>query len=374
MKPKLVSLFSGCGGLDRGFEDAGFQVIWANEFDKKIIPTFQINFPETKIVDLSIDAIDHGSIPKCDGVIGGPPCQSFSIAGKQLGVSDSRGNHFFDFVDIVESKRPKFFLAENVQNFLNQKFKPLKIIKKLANLGYNVSCILLNANDFGVPQDRKRVFLIGYPASFGKDIFFEIDQNKIIKYQTLRDVIWNYRTGAVKAYKNKVNGKTFSKPNPRAINNHEYMHSSFSSHYMSRNRIRNWDEPSFTIQASGRHVPCHPRSKPFVKDGIDKTVFNDKGIKPRRLTVRECAAIQTFPDDFKFVYDDLNDGYKMIGNAVPVKMAKIIASQILDDVWGKYKKLPIQLDGLVKGSYKIYKPEFRKDLFNTNLCKINSKK
>ena len=121
--------------------------------------------------------------------------------------------------------------------------------------------------------------------------------------------------------------------------NHEYMIGGFSSIYMSRNRVRNWHEPSFTIQASGRHTPIHPQANKMIHVGKDKFIFDPNSEYPyRRLSVRECARIQTFPDDFIFSYQNIAAGYKMIGNAVPVQLSYILAQKIYEDIFGNQKK------------------------------------
>ena len=175
---KIISLFSGCGGLDLGFKKAGFKIIWANENDKNIIPTFKTNFPKVIIDTRSIEDIDPSEIPDCDGIIGGPPCQSWSEAGSLRGINDDRGRLFYDYVRFIKEKKPKFFLAENVPGILfNRNSSALKdIFNNFLNIGYNVSFKLLDANNYGVPQTRKRVIIVGYPSSFGT---FFYPQNKI---------------------------------------------------------------------------------------------------------------------------------------------------------------------------------------------------
>ena len=124
MKPKVLSLFSGCGGLDLGFHKAGFEIVCANENDKKIHQTFEYNFPKTKLIKEDIKKIDYQELPKnIDGVIGGPPCQSWSEAGKQLGEEDKRGKLFFEYIRVLSLVKPKFFLAENVSGILHKKHR-----------------------------------------------------------------------------------------------------------------------------------------------------------------------------------------------------------------------------------------------------------
>lgn len=158
---KIVSFFAGAGGLDLGFQRAGFDVIWANEYDKEIWDTYLHNHPHTILDKRSIREVEVHEVPDCDGIIGGPPCQSWSEAGALRGINDKRGQLFFDFIRILQAKQPRFFLAENVSGMLSARHQnALEGIKQLfRESGYNLSIKLLNAADYNVPQDRKRVFL-----------------------------------------------------------------------------------------------------------------------------------------------------------------------------------------------------------------------
>ncbi|OGL31345.1 DNA (cytosine-5-)-methyltransferase [Candidatus Saccharibacteria bacterium RIFCSPHIGHO2_12_FULL_41_12] len=335
MKFDLVSLFSGAGGLDLGFHNAGFHLKWANEFDETITPTLRLNFPETEVDDRNLGIIPSAQIPNAIGIIGGPPCQSWSEAGAGRGLGDRRGQIFLEYIRVIRDKKPLFFLAENVSGMLSVRHKDSLdfIIEEFEKLGYHFTYKLLNAYDYGVPEDRKRVFFIGYDKKLGKKFSFPesiVDENK----KNLKDSIWDLRKTAEPAKdKNKTHGNKLETPN------HEYMNGGFSTIYMSRNRVRSWDEPSFTIQAGGRHAPIHPDAPKMMKVGENKQIFvKGKESLYRRLSVRECARIQTFPDDFQFVYTNISDGYKMIGNAVPVKFAEAIANQIMTDVDGYFKQ------------------------------------
>lgn len=329
MKSNVLSFFSGAGGLDLGFHNAGFNIIWANEFDKTITPTLKLNFPHTVVDDRSLAHIPSDQIPGALGVIGGPPCQSWSEAGAGRGLKDSRGQIFLEYIRVIRDKRPLFFLAENVSGMLSSRHKDSLdfIFKEFEKLDYHFTYKLLNARDYGVPEDRKRVFFIGYHKSLGKEFKFP-EAVSANKKQVLRDAIWDLKDSAKPAKpKNKTNGSVLK------VSNHEYMTGGFSTIYMSRNRVRSWDEPSFTIQAGGRHAPIHPQAPKMIKKAQDVQVFvKGKEKLYRRLSVRECARIQTFPDDFKFIYNDVSDGYKMIGNAVPVKFAEAIAKEIMKDI------------------------------------------
>ena len=325
----IISFFAGAGGLDLGFQRAGFNVIWANEYDKEIWETYEKNNPHTVLDKRSIVNIKEDEIPECDGIIGGPPCQSWSEAGAMKGIADKRGQLFFDFIRILEAKQPKFFLAENVSGMLLGRHSPaLENIKELfrnAGIGYELSFEMVNACDYNVPQDRKRVIFVG----IRKDLGFKYEfQKPNFPKLTLQDAISDLKENVLPA---KTNNKTNG--NNCAIPNHEYMTGGFSTIFMSRNRVRSWDEQSFTIQAGGRHAPIHPQAPKmkFIEQNIRVFVPGQEHLY-RRLSVRECARVQTFPDDFIFHYDNISAGYKMIGNAVPVNLAHFLANTIRQQI------------------------------------------
>ncbi len=322
---KIVSLFSGCGGLDLGFKKVGFNIVWANDNDKIIWETFEKNFPETYLDKRSILDIKSREIPSCDGILGGPPCQSWSLAGKMKGIKDDRGKLFYEYLRVLKDKKPKFFLAENVAGIISSahinSFK--QIVKKFNEIGYNVNCKLLNAVDHGIPQDRKRVIIIGYRKNSKKEFIFPQPNSQLVG---LGEAIRSLPSAKPAHENNKANKKTKLK-----MPNHEYLNGGFSSIYMSRNRRRSWNQPSFTIQAGGRHAPLHPNSPKMVKTAEDRFEFEKNNKKVKRLSIRECARIQTFPDNFIFYYKNVSDGYKMVGNAVPVKFAYILAKEIKKD-------------------------------------------
>lgn len=319
----LVSLFSGAGGLDKGFENAGFNIIWANEYDKTIWDTYRYNFPGTFLNTNSIVNIQDKEVPNnIISIIGEPPCQSWSLAGTMKGINDKRGRLFYDYLRILNSKRPLFFVVENVPGMLSKRHIDsfLLIINMFDKCGYKVSYEILNAWDFGVPQIRKRLIIVGYRKDL--NIVFDFEKlKKADKKPVLQDVIKDLPIAM--PTRNKTNKNLL-------VPNHEYLLSGFSSIYMSRNRKKSWNEPSFTILASARHIPLHPDSSEMIKIDKDKWVF--KSNYYRRLSVRECARIQTFPDDFIFLYKKITDGYKMVGNAVPVKLVETIAEQIKKDL------------------------------------------
>lgn len=326
---KVVSFFAGAGGLDLGFEKAGFDVIWANEYDREIWETYEANHKSTILDRRSIVDIPSEEVPDCDGIIGGPPCQSWSEAGALRGISDKRGQLFFEFMRILADKKPKFFLAENVSGMLLPTHKDaLENIKQMfTDIGYDLSFELLNVSDYNVPQDRKRVFFIGYRNDLGLKFTFPKPTTPINKI-SLRETIYDIKDNVLPAREgNLTNG------NECVLPNHEYMIGGFSSIFMSRNRVRGWEDVSFTIQAGGRHAPLHPQAPKmqFITQN-ERGFVKGKEHLYRRLSVRECARIQTFPDDFIFEYKNVTAGYKMIGNAVPVEMAKLLAKRIYFDL------------------------------------------
>lgn len=321
----LISLFSGAGGLDKGFHNAGFVTIVANEYDKQICPTFRANFPEVNLIEGDIRNIDSCIFPdNVEGIIGGPPCQSWSEGGAKRGIEDPRGQLFNEYIRILKTVQPLFFVAENVSGMLSPRHSSAvsSFMSAFSEAGYDVNLKMLNASDYEVPEDRDRIFYIG----FRKDLHIDDFEypKPITPKLTLRDAIWDLKDNAIPAKEhNRTNGDKCVVPN------HEYYVSGYSSIFMSRNRVRAWNEQGFTVQASGRQCQLHPQAPKMEKVDANHHIFA-KGSENlyRRMTVREIARIQTFPDDFKFIYDDVNIGYKMIGNAVPVNLAYHIAKQI----------------------------------------------
>lgn len=323
---KLISLFSGCGGLDLGFEQAGFEIPVANEFDSSIWQTFKLNHPKSNLITQDVRKLSADYLPdEVDGIIGGPPCQSWSEAGAQRGIEDERGKLFFDYIRILKAKQPKFFLAENVSGMLADRHSDaVKFITELLKrCGYDLTITLVNAKNYGVAQERKRVFYVGFRQDLGIKFNFpkgstEIDSKKL----TLRDVIWDLQFSAIPSSSGNFH-------NEKAENNNEFFTGTFSTIFMSRNRVKSWDEQAFTVQASGRHCQLHPQAPKMVFFGQnDRRFVKGKEHLYRRLTVREVARVQGFPDSFKFIYSNVDSAYKMIGNAVPVPLAYEIAVAI----------------------------------------------
>ena len=347
-KWNLVSLFSGCGGLDLGFELAGLQAVMGKtvmeeafrdkrvfdeNIDNNVFNTIYVNdiFDEARQTYaqnagkyIYMDKSDIRKIkefPKADIVLGGFPCPGFSEAGPRL-VDDKRNFLYLHFIRCLMQSKPKIFVAENVKGMMTlgkgEVFK--QIVQDFAAAGYKIYHKLLNSAEYGVPQIRERVILVGVR----NDIDFEYVHpkpthgygvNGLEEVVTLHDAIGDLEE------------------NPG-----EYFVGSYSTIFMSRNRKKLWSQPSFTIQASGRQAPIHPGGEPMVKVGKDKYIFSDGGENNRRLSVKEIARIQTFPDWYEFSRGTSNRNanskldlvYKQIGNAVPVRLALAVAEPIAE--------------------------------------------
>ena len=328
----LISLFSGAGGLDLGFHNAGFKTVVANEFDPKICPTYRANFPNVKLIEGDIRNIPSSDFPDdVVGIIGGPPCQSWSEAGSLKGIEDARGQLFYEYIRILRDKQPLFFVAENVSGMLAKRHSTAVsgFMKLFDEAGYDVNLKMLNANDYGVPEDRDRVFYIGFRKDLG---IWNFQYPTPLQHKpTLRESIWDLQDTAIPAReKNKTNGDAC------LVANHEYFIGAYSPIFMSRNRVRSWDEPGFTVQASGRQCQLHPQAPKMIKVEKNLQKFAE-GYEHlyRRMSVREVARVQSFPDSFIFIYDEVNYGYKMVGNAVPVNLAYHVALQIKNTLKGK---------------------------------------
>jgi DNA (cytosine-5)-methyltransferase 1 len=296
----VVSLFSGCGGFDLGVRRAGHKVIWANDNRRAAAETYKANFPKVNFVFGDIRKITE--FPSADLVVGCYPCQGYSEGGRR--EEDHDENYLYrQFARCLRTVRPKAFIAENVAGmtklfgggFLRRQ------IRVYRSLGYHVAWRLLNAASFGVPQERKRVFLVGIRP--GTRLSYQFPSAcfgpGLKPYKTLSDVIHKMPRW------------------PRG----EYWNEPFHWYYLSRNRRRGWDQVSLCICANRRHVPLHPMSKPLTRRGPDKWTLA-KDSRYRRLSFRECAAIQTFPPNF-IIPDTLSiaEKYWVIGNAVPPVLA-----------------------------------------------------
>lgn len=414
MSRKIISLFSGAGGMDLGMIQAGFEVIFANDFDKDAVATYEKNIGKHILLG-DITKISSDNIPgkknEVDLIIGGFPCQGFSIANKNRSMDDERNFLYLEMLRIIKDKQPKFFVAENVKGLLNiQKGEVIKmIVNDFAKLGYKVDYKLLNAADYGVPQQRERVIIIGnrlgleniFPnptytnPNSNEDLFSNL--NDLMPYKTVKESIeflqnipiqndsvkeyilvnqekiynhiastsvhdkfWGRKYNVnqhdicdyLKYYRNKAgistkkvdehfgykhtaghwfrkdnNSGSIPKPSDwwelKKLLNFDDKYDKEVTTFIEKDikfeqslRISNWDTASDTITATSPEI--HPN-------------------KERRLSARECAILQTFPNDFIFC-GKLNSIYRQIGNAVPVLLAKKIGECIMKQLNEKEKK------------------------------------
>lgn len=308
-KKTLVSLFCGAGGLDIGFEQAGFETVWANDFNKDACDTFEKWSPASTVVVGDISKVDFTTIPKTDVIAGGFPCQGFSLAGPRK-VDDSRNSLYKHFVRLVEMKKPDAFVAENVKGLLTiggSDEVARAIIADFADKGYEVSLTLVNAADYGVPEDRMRTIIVGIRKDLNARFYMPAP---ISPKKTIGDVL-----------------------DPKAVADPaDVCQAAYSSRYMSRNRKRTWSQQSFTIPAMAKQVALWPGSPDMIKIDSDHWVF---GGESRRLSYKEAAAIQTFPADIEFC-GNLDSKYKQIGNAVPPELARHVAARLIDVLDGKW--------------------------------------
>ena len=290
---EIVSLFSGAGGLDLGFINAGHNVIWANDNDKNSCETYRLNIGN-HIIHKDIQQIDVDDIPDCDAIIGGFPCQGFSMANRQRKADDERNVLYKFFKHIVDVKKPRYFIAENVRGILSlDGGNAIKtIIKDFGEAGYRVKYQQFNTADFGVPQARVRVIIVGtrndLPADL--DFTFPTPTHSKTEWKSIGEALAEIPDNNESELKNQV----FSS---YKLNFKDYV----------GHRVTDPTKPSPTILARGNGkggVCAIPH--PFLE---------------RRLSVRESALIQTFPIDFEFV-GTMGSMYRQVGNAVPVLFAQ----------------------------------------------------
>lgn len=316
---KVLELFAGGGGLALGLEQSGLETTALIEVDKRACETLKRNRPDWNVINADVRDIDFSKFD-VDVVTGGFPCQAFSYAGKKLGFEDTRGTLFFEFARAVKEIRPKLFLAENVRGILSHnKGRTLEtIIDVLSDLGYNVQYRLLNAVNFGVPQKRERVLIVG--TLDGYDFRFPEEEEGVVTLkEALKDVP---QSQGMQYSENRRKILELVPPGgcwrdlPEKIQK-EFMGKSYYSGGGRTGMARrlSWDEPSLTLTTSPSQKQterCHPE-------------------EVRPFTVREYARIQTFPDTWEFI-GSMSDQYKQIGNAVPVTFARKVGQSIVESL------------------------------------------
>ena len=302
---KIISLFSGAGGLDLGLIQAGNTVIWANDIDKDAVATYKENIGDHIVCD-DIKNIDISTLPDADVVVGGFPCQGFSQANRLRTLEDDRNQLYRFFYNTIKIKQPKYFLAENVKGILSLgKGEAIKqIVADFEAAGYITSVNLVNMANYGVPQTRQRVIIIGQRVDLGEKFRFVFPQpthsksGELQKWVSIKEAIGHF-------------------PDPDKENNvlnHVYSAYKVESRNFTGHRETDPDKPSPTVLARGNG-----------KGGVCAIPhYNGK----RRLTIRESASVQTFPEDFHFV-GTMNSCYRQIGNAVPVMFARKLGTELM---------------------------------------------
>ncbi len=327
-KYKAIDLFAGIGGIRKAFEKSGFEIVYGNEYDKYCCQTYRANYGEIDERDITL--VKSEEIPDFDILLAGFPCQPFSMAGAKKGFDDPRGNLFFQIERILKDKRPKAFLLENVKHLISHKrgetFGIIKHILK-EKLGYHIQYRIYNSKDFGLPQSRERVYIVGLK----EDLKFSFPEPP-------------FKTVKLKDYlEDDVNIKYYLSQRyyeclVRHKANHQAKGNGWGYQVLDTNGVAN----SLVVGRMGRerNLIKDKIMKDFYEDGMDKSAKNSLGL--RTLTVKECAMLQGFPKGFKFPVSD-NQAYRQLGNTVSVPVIKVIA-----------KKIKKTLDKLNKESQKTY--------------------
>jgi len=357
MAISVVSLFSGGGGLDLGFKKAGFDIQWAIDNDKNAVSTYKANIGNHIICD-DINAIDLATIPHADVVIGGPPCQSFSLAGKR-DVEDERGQLVWRYIQIIEHIEPKAFVFENVTGLLSAKnAKGEKVIELLKSafieIGYSIFTKVVNTADYGIPQKRKRVIIVG----LRNREFFEFpaathceDDSNLIRYVSVEEALGDlplavseekettkYLVEPQSEYQKIMRGKgeitEHIIPQMSELDKYIISHVKPGGNYMdvpadvNSARIRR-------LQRDGGHTTCYGRLRPDAPSYTINTYFNRPNVgcnihysADRLITVREALRLQSFPDSYKLVSSSKQGKNLIVGNAVPPILAEIIAQKL----------------------------------------------
>lgn len=307
--PDICSLFAGIGGIDLGFIQAGFNVVWANEMDDAACKTYQHNFKTANLIEDNIKNIPADSIPEFDVLTAGFPCQPFSIAGLQKGFKDRDGNLFFEITRIIDAKRPKVVFLENVPNLMEHDAGKtfLVIFNSLAQLGYTVYYRVLASNDYGnLPQIRKRIYIVAVREDLELGTFIYPEpieltrmSGDIINRSVKQHEIYYYTDEKMYQYLSRR------------------MKDKMAIYRLTDNEVR-WTK--------NRMCPTLTANMGTRKDRVH-VVWDDFGV--RKLTIRECLDFQGFPHEFYFPKTiTIDDAYKQIGNSVSVPVIKRLAEKI----------------------------------------------
>lgn len=298
----IVSLFAGAGGLDLGLKEAGHNIIWANDFDKDSCETYRLNIGK-HIVCGDIKSVSASEIPNADVVVGGFPCQGFSVANKFRSPKDRRNELYLEFLRVLRNKNPKWFIAENVSGIMSlDKGRVFQmILDDFTECGYRVSYRIENMADFGVPQTRRRVIILGTRDDLPLDqdllhpepTHSKIPKGSLLPWRTMGDALTDFESKGIE---------------DDLQSQYTLVVRDFVGH-----RATSVDKPSPTILARGNG-----------KGGVNATPHPTA---PRRLSVKESAAMQSFPHWFKFT-GSMTSQYRQVGNAVPPQYGRKIGEKL----------------------------------------------
>lgn len=305
-----IDLFAGVGGIRIGFEKAGFKTVFANDFEDKCRDTYDLNFKDSKLIVEDIRKIEIDDLPEFDFLLGGFPCQAFSIAGYRHGFKDKkdRGNLFFDIVRILKARKPEGFLLENVKNLKSHDGgKTFEIIEKtLIDLGYHIKTKVLNTMEYGnVPQNRERIYIVGFKNKKYCGDFEFPDKVKLTK--KIKDIL-----------EKKVDQKYYYNDKP--------LYAKLKKDITDSNKVYQWRRQYVRENKSG---VCPTLTANMGMGGHNVPLIKDrKGI--RKLTPRECARLQGFPDSYKLPEIADSHLYKQFGNSVSVPVIEVIAKKMME--------------------------------------------
>lgn len=308
---KVASFFAGIGGIDKGFEDAGFEIVWANEFNKNAAETYRLNFDNELVVD-DIKNIDIIKIPNFDVLVAGFPCQAFSIAGNRKGFKDVRGNLFFELEKIIKAKKPSVIFLENVKNLVSHdNGNTFKVIKnRLEKIGYHLNYKVLNASRYAnLPQNRERIYIVAFRDArvsnlftFPEEVTLSTQLEDIIQFEEKKDSKYYY----------EESHRYYEKLKAEATNTESIYQ--WRRIYVRENKNRLCPTLTANMGGGGHNVP----------------IINSK-FGFRKLTPRECFALQGFSNDFKIPFNVAESHlYMQAGNSVVVPVIRRIASNIMN--------------------------------------------
>lgn len=303
------SLFAGIGGIDLGFQQAGFEIVWANELDRDTCKTYRLNFPNTELFECDIRKLNSSSLQKVDIITAGFPCQPFSVCGDQKGFNDNRGNLFFEIMRIADTVKPQIIFLENVANLVeHDKGRTFNVIhNELVSRGYYLRYMVADACDYGIPQHRTRTYLLA---------FRDVDQCESYHFPEkvkLEKRIFDIIDKTVKVDDSFYLPEKTSKYNKmvKAINDENQIYR-FSDYGIQKSK----DGICFTLKAN---MGTWYDRVPIIKDNY--------GI--RTITPNECLALMGFPKEFRIADIPIKSAYKQIGNSVCIQVIQLLAENIM---------------------------------------------